>query len=236
MRDGQVFRVIALILIFISIICLFTDHTVTNSMPPVILSYFKFISIASMSFLLTPLFCFWIADNCLIFSNPAVILRSGGRDRIVARYGECAAVGAVGYVFLLNLAAMPSVLIQNRNILPFMSYFAASMLLQLLFFSVCSFLFFLIYLLTGSGVYGFIAVVIYGVVDNIGMNSPFDNWVYVGTARADAGDYYSFLKNPAPVFANCGFFLSLLIFLAAACVFVCSKKDFIGKNEGKSDE
>jgi hypothetical protein len=202
--------------------------------PVVISRYTEFIAVGYMSLLFPPLYCFWISDNCHMFNDTKFILRMQSRLGLMLRYALCTMINAASFAIIINLIVLPIVIIKNGNILSYLSYFACSYLLQILYFAVCSFLFFAVYLLANKIYLSFVVVILYGFWDFIG-SSLFSKWVYIGSAHALI-DSATFLKNPTSVLINVRFFLAFVIILCVLCAFACSKRDFIGNNEGKSYE
>jgi hypothetical protein len=209
----------------------------TGEFPPAVEEYIGYFIIGLMSLFLTPLYCVWIFDNCHLFHNAAFVLRVKSRLRLTLEYLKFTAVDALSFVIVLNLTALPLVAAKTGGVYAYFAFFALSMLSQFLFFSVCSALFFLIFLMTGRSAVSFIAVVLYGAADyGGGVPIPFYRWISIGTARTFLPDISGYLTSRIPDFTSMLFLAVFFTVLSAACALACSRRDFIGRNEGNNDE
>jgi len=209
----------------------------TGEYPNVIENYIWYFAINLISLFLTPLYGLWIYDSCHLFDNIIFVLRVRNRFKMVLEYGKYTLVDALSFTFILNLTALPLIIIQSGGGITYFPFFILSMLSQFLYFSVFSFLFFAIFLLTGSGILSYLITCLYGAIDYVGAAfGPDTPWLYIGTGRTFFPDMDQYLKTHIPDFTNVCFFVTLLLILSIVCASLCSKRDFIGRNEGVNDE
>lgn len=204
------------------------------SNPAVISRYSEFMAMGYLSLLLPAAYCFWIFNDCNLFNDIKFILRIPSRFKLMISYISCSLINAFAFVLIINIIILSIAVIKNGSILSYFLYLFFSILLQFLFFCICSLLFFSAYLLANKVYVSFIVVILYGVWDYVGSHIPVE-WFYIGSGRTII-DYSIFSTNPALVFSNISFLLSIIIVLCVLCTYLFYKRNFIGENEGKSYE
>lgn len=204
------------------------------SYPAAVSRIIDYFNTSLLSLLLPLLYCFWIYDSCQLFHDVKIVLRIGSRSKLAAAFGLCAAIDSASFLLILCLSSIPIVIARSGNISAYMGYLSLTFLLLLLFFIVCSLLYFAVYMLTAKSYSGFLAVAFYGAWDMV-ISMVARRFPYIGSFNGLL-DYNPFRKSPALFLSSLRISSAEILLLCLACALICWKVDFIDKHEEKNDE